>query len=105
MGEAPERIWAWEGDEQDGWDNAYASILHVSKGQTEYIRSDTHQAEIDAVTVRLTAMTENAERLAKFMDLLNGSFGGGMVITFSAIDVQEVETALAAHRKLMEQQK
>lgn len=37
---APERICAWAGDEQDGWENAYATTHHVANGQVEYVRAD-----------------------------------------------------------------
>ncbi|MBJ2150939.1 hypothetical protein [Paracoccus sp. IB05] len=36
----PERIWAWEGDDQDGWANAYATTTHVAIDQVEYLRAD-----------------------------------------------------------------
>ena len=36
----PERIWAWEGDGQDGWANAYATTAHVAIDQVEYLRAD-----------------------------------------------------------------
>ena len=36
----PERIWAWEGDGQDGWANAYATIAHVALDHVEYLRRD-----------------------------------------------------------------
>ena len=49
--DGPERIWAWEGDGQDGWENAYATVSHVSKGQVEYIRADlAHEAVNGAAT-------------------------------------------------------
>lgn len=87
-------------------------------------RADAHQAEIDALTARLTAMTENAERLAEYVmtaedyarDVASGRMwtlettgdGGQALISLSTdlgdYDLDNFRTALAAHRKLIEQQ-
>lgn len=41
---APDRIWAWEGDEQDGWENAYATVASDISGSVEYVRADLFEA-------------------------------------------------------------
>lgn len=48
---APDRIWAWEGDGQDGWANAYATVALVAADQVEYIRADLAREAADGAAM------------------------------------------------------
>lgn len=55
-------------------------------------------ARIEALERELAEANADAERLADLCAMVHGSFGGGLVITFSDDDIAAYEQALAAHR-------
>lgn len=56
--------------------------------------------DLEAEVLRLTALVEAADALYMFVELVEGSFGGGRVVTFSDSDIEEASTAMATYRAL-----
>lgn len=54
--------------------------------------------KVEALERELAEANADAERLAELCATVHGSFGGGLVITFSDGDIDAYEQALAAHR-------
>lgn len=82
---APDRIWAWEGDEQDGWENAYATVASDTAGSVEYVRADLFEASaamasrqnalIDTLRDELAKEKEKSERLVQCLREAAGHAG------------------------------
>ncbi|MEO9537236.1 hypothetical protein [Parasphingorhabdus sp.] len=81
-------------DRDAGGDDMPTNIMKVP---VRVASTNLRRKSVDRVLAMEAALI-TAERLEKFVDLVDGSFGGGRVITFSDADIAECKEALAAYR-------